>query len=150
VPIYSEAPEMAAAELTTEIVAKLEQQNFNLVIHNYANGDMVGHSADIPATIKAVETLDREMKRLVPVVQEKGYDLLIIADHGNADQMLMEDGITPCPTHSKNLVPCRLIKADGTNVNLRKSGDLGDVAPTICELLGIEKPDEMEGSSLIE
>ena len=146
---YADAPEMAAAELTTQILEKLETTEFDLVVHNYANGDMVGHSADIPATVKACETLDREMQRLVPVVQAKGYDLLIIADHGNADQMLMEDGITPCPTHSKNLVPCRLLKADGSEVELKKSGDLGDVAPTICAILGIDKPDEMTGDSLL-
>jgi len=140
---------MSAAEHTTKTLAKLDQQDFNLVVHNYANGDLVGHSADIPATIKAVETLDRELQRLIPVVQAKGYDLIITADHGNCEQMFMPDGHTPCPTHSKNLVPCRLIKADGTNVNLRKSGDLGDVAPTICELLDIEKPEEMSGESLI-
>lgn len=150
VPIYSEAPEMAAAELTTEILEKLEKQDFNLVVHNYANGDMVGHSADIPATIKAVETLDQEMQRLVPFVLGKGYDLMIFADHGNADQMLMEDGVTPCPTHSKNLVPFRLLKADGSEVKIRKTGDLSDVAPTVLELLGLEKPLEMTGSSLIE
>jgi len=150
VPIYSEAPEMAAAELTTQVLEKLDQQDFSVVVHNYATGDMVGHSADIPATVKAVETLDRELQRLVPVVKAKGYDLMIFADHGNADQMLMEDGVTACPTHSKNLVPFRLIKADGTEASIRKTGDLGDVAPTVLDLLGLQKPDEMTGSSLLE
>jgi len=146
---YVEVPEMSAAKLTTDILEKLETQNFNLVVHNYANADMVGHSADIPATIKAVETLDRELQTLVPAVLNKGYDLLIFADHGNADQMFMEDGVTPCPTHSKNLVPFRLIKSDGTEPEIRKTGDLGDIAPTVCELLAINKPAEMTGSSLI-
>ncbi len=150
VPSYADAPEMSAEELTTQILETLEKQDFNLVVHNYANGDMVGHSADIPATVKAVETLDREMQRLVPVVQSKGYNLIIFADHGNCDQMLMEDGVTPCPTHSKNLIPFRLIKADGSEPTLRDYGDLGDVAPTVCELLGLEKPKEMTGESLIE
>ena len=147
---YADAPEMSATELTTNILEKLETQNFNLVVHNYANADMVGHSADIPATIKAVETLDRELKTLVPAVLKKGYDLLIFADHGNADQMFMEDGVTPCPTHSKNLVPFRLLKADGSETEIRKTGDLGDIAPTVCELLGIDKPKEMTGESLIK
>jgi len=147
---YSDAPEMSAVELTNQILGKIEEKDFNLVVHNYANGDMVGHSADIPATIKAVETLDKEMQRLVPVVLKKEYDLMIFADHGNADQMLMEDGVTPCPTHSKNLVPFRLIRADGSESEIRKTGDLGDVAPTVCELLGLDKPEEMTGSSLLE
>lgn len=150
VPSYAEAPEMSAAEHTTKTLAKLEAQDFNLVVHNYANGDLVGHSADIPATIKAVETLDRELERLIPVVQAKGYDLIITADHGNCEEMIMADGHTPCPTHSKNLVPFRLIRADGTEPDLRKTGTLGDVAPTICELLDIDKPEEMTGTSLIK
>jgi len=110
----------------------------------------VGHSANIPATIKAVETLDRELQRLIPAVQAQGYDLIITADHGNCEQMFMEDGTTPCPTHSKNLVPFRLIKADKSEPNLKKEGTLADVAPTICELLDVEIPTEMEGKSLFE
>ncbi len=150
VPSYADAPEMSAAEHTTKTIAKLEEKDFNLVVHNYANGDLVGHSADIPATIKAVETLDRELQRLVPVVQAQGYDLIITADHGNCEEMIMPDGHTPCPTHSKNLVPFRLIKADGSEPTLATKGTLADVAPTICELLEIAKPEEMEGHSLIE
>jgi 2,3-bisphosphoglycerate-independent phosphoglycerate mutase len=146
---YADAPEMSAAEHTTKTLAKLKQQDFNLVVHNYANGDLVGHSANIPATIKAVETLDRELQRLIPAVQAQGYDLIITADHGNCEQMFMEDGTTPCPTHSKNLVPFRLIKNDGSEPILNQAGTLADVAPTICELLEIEKPDEMSGGSLI-
>lgn len=146
---YADAPEMSAAEHTTKTLEKLENQDFNLVVHNYANGDLVGHSANIPATIKAVETLDRELQRLIPVVLEKGYDLIITADHGNCEQMFMEDGMTPCPTHSKNLVPFRLIKSDGTDPDLNKKGTLADVAPTICQLLEIETPEEMEGGSLL-
>jgi 2,3-bisphosphoglycerate-independent phosphoglycerate mutase len=146
---YAEAPEMSAAEHTTKTLAKLAHQDFNLVVHNYANGDLVGHSADIPATITAVETLDRELKRLIPVVQSKGYDIIITADHGNCEQMFMGDGHTPCPTHSKNLVPFRLIKNDGSEPILNQAGTLADVAPTICELLEIEKPEEMSGGSLI-
>jgi len=147
---YADAPEMSAAEHTTKTLAKLKQQDFNLVVHNYANGDLVGHSANIPATIKAVETLDRELQRLIPAVQAQGYDLIITADHGNCEQMFMEDGTTPCPTHSKNLVPFRLIKADKSEPNLKKEGTLADVAPTICELLDVEIPTEMEGKSLFE
>lgn len=149
VPSYADAPEMSAAEHTTKTLEKLAQKDFNLVVHNYANGDLVGHSADIPATIKAVETLDRELQRLIPVVQAKGYDLIITADHGNCEEMYMPDGVTPCPTHSKNVVPFRLIKADGSEPELKKEGTLGDVAPTICELLQLDKPREMTGESLL-
>jgi len=149
VPSYADAPEMSAAEHTTKTIARIKSDNLNLVVHNYANGDLVGHSADIPATIKAVETLDRELQRLIPVVQAQGFDLIITADHGNCEEMIMPDGVTPCPTHSKNLVPFRLIKADGSEPALMKEGTLADVAPTICELLEIEKPEEMSGHSLI-
>lgn len=149
VPSYADAPEMSAAVHTNLAIEKIQAEDFNLVVHNYANGDLVGHSANIPATIKAVETLDRELKRLVPVIQAQGYDLIITADHGNCEEMIMPDGITPCPTHSKNLVPFRLIRADGTEPVLKKDGDLGDVAPTICELLALKKPTEMTGQSLI-
>jgi len=86
---------------------------------------------------------------LIPVVQAQGFDLIITADHGNCEEMIMPDGVTPCPTHSKNLVPFRLIKADGSEPALMKEGTLADVAPTICELLEIEKPEEMSGHSLI-
>ncbi len=146
---YADAPEMSAAEHTTKTLAKIKNRDFNLVVHNYANGDLVGHSANIPATIMAVETLERELQRLIPVVLGKGYDLIITADHGNCEQMFMEDGTTPCPTHSKNVVPLRLIKADGTEPELQTEGTLADVAPTICELLEIDIPDEMEGASLL-
>lgn len=149
VPSYADAPAMSAAEHTTKTLARLKEKDFNLVVHNYANGDLVGHSADIPATIKAVETLDRELQRLVPEVMAHGYDLIITADHGNCEEMFMPDGVTPCPTHSKNLVPFRLIKADGSEPTLKSKGTLADVAPTICELLEISKPEEMTGNSLI-
>ena len=147
---YADAPEMSAAEHTTLALDKINAEDFNLVVHNYANGDLVGHSANIPATVKAVETLDRELQRIIPTILEKGYDLLITADHGNCEEMIMADGHTPCPTHSKNLVPFRLIKSEGAEVVLKKDGTLSDVAPTICELLGIEKPDEMSGKSLLQ
>lgn len=148
VPIYSEAPAMSAVELTDQILKKLETTEFDFVIHNYANGDLVGHSGDLPASIKAVETLEQETKRLVPTLLEKGYHVIITADHGNCEEMLFPDG-SPSPCHSKNLVPFRILNPTGEDIYLKTNGELADIAPTICEIMNIKKPKEMSGESLI-
>lgn len=146
-PSYAEKPEMSAAKLTTAAIAAIQKKAYALVVHNYANGDLVGHSADIRAGIKAVETLDHSLAKLIPTLQRKGYDIIVTADHGNCEEMLYPDG-SPSPAHSKNPVPFVLL-SDRVR-KLRASGELRDVAPTILQLLALPKPKEMTGESLIQ
>ena len=146
---YAEKPEMSAAEHTQKALGKIEQNNYSLVVHNYANGDLVGHSANLEASIKAVEVMDECLSELVPKVQKKGYTVIMTADHGNCEEMIYPNG-EPCPSHSKNLVPCVILDENNNFIKIKESGTLADIAPTICELLKIKKPKEMTGESLIK
>lgn len=148
-PSYATVPEMSAYKITEAALKKIREKNYELVVHNYANGDLVGHSADLQASIKAVEVLEDNLKTLVPAILKEGYHVIITADHGNCEEMLYHDG-TPCPSHSKNLVPFRILSPDDTEIHVKKSGNLADVAPTVLELFEIKKPAEMTGKSLIE
>ncbi len=145
---YAEKPEMSAREHTEKVLEKLAEKDFDLVIQNYANGDLVGHSANLKASIKAVEVMDECLSKLIPEVQKKGYNVIITADHGNCEKMIYENG-EPCPSHSKNLVPCIILDEKNNILNVKKSGTLADIAPTICEFLDLKAPEEMTGESLI-
>ncbi len=146
VPTYDYKPEMSAKELTDSFVSHWRGDNFSFGVINFANPDMVGHTGVIPAAIKAVETVDECLGRIVEVVQESGGACIITADHGNADYMLEPDG-SPNTAHTLNPVPV-IVTADG--VAVREEGILGDVAPTVLELLGVEQPPQMTGRSLME
>lgn len=143
VATYDLQPEMSAYEITDTLISKLN--NYDVIILNYANGDMVGHTGNYDATIKAVQTLDECLGKLYNKVQELEGTMVIIADHGNCDYMLDKNG-NPVTTHSTSLVPC-IITKKGIELN---RGSLCDVVPTMLELLNIKKPKDMAGISLLK
>jgi 2,3-bisphosphoglycerate-independent phosphoglycerate mutase len=146
---YDEKPEMSARPLTAELVKKLESTDYKLVVLNYANSDMVGHTGVEPAAIKAVEVLDECIGHVCDEAKKKGYDVLITADHGNSECMV--DPITKAPhtAHTTNPVPLIWVSASGVKARL-DNGKLADIAPTILELFGWPKPAEMTGHSLLK
>ena len=146
VPTYDLQPEMSAYKITEAVLKELDSGVHDVVILNFANGDMVGHTGVIPAAIKAVETVDECVGKVVEKVLKIGGTALITADHGNCEKMLTEDN-KPFTAHTTNLVP--FIVTD-KQVKLRSTGNLGDIAPTMLKLLKLEKPVEMTGESLIE
>ena len=145
VATYDLKPEMSAKEIVSLIVPELEQSTADFVCLNFANPDMVGHTGDYDAIIKAVETVDQCTKEVVEAGLKSDYAYLIIADHGNADFTINDDG-SPNTAHTTNLVPCFLINSNSKSIN---SGKLGDIAPTILTLMGLNIPKEMTGHSLI-
>lgn len=146
VATYDLAPEMSANEIKEKIVAELKTKDPDFVVLNFANPDMVGHTGVFEAAVKACEVVDSCTEAVVTTALDNGYTIIVIADHGNADFMINEDG-TPNTAHTTNLVPCILID-NSYNTSL-KDGKLGDLAPTILELMGIPKPAEMTGESLL-
>lgn len=144
VATFDMKPEMSANEITDKLLPRLK--DFDVVILNYANGDMVGHTGNMQAVIQAMETLDKQLERLVPAVLDLGGVVLITADHGNAEQMKNPDGNTPWTAHTVN--PVNLVVVANHNYRVR-DGQLADIAPTILKLAGIEPPTEMTGHSLI-
>ncbi len=147
VPTYDLKPEMSAFELTEATLKRLQDHDDDFILINYANPDMVGHTGVLAAAIRACEVADWGLGQLVERVLGKGGCALVIADHGNAEKMIDDNG-GPHTAHTTNPVPCVFIGAGP--VILRDGGILGDVAPTILELLGLETPPEMTGKSLIE
>lgn len=146
VATYDLQPAMSAQDIVDAIVPELHKGEASLVVLNFANPDMVGHTGVLEAVVKAVEVTDHCAQQVVEAARANGYDCVIIADHGNADKALNPDG-TPNTAHSTNPVPV-FVLTDRT-VQLRH-GILADVAPTVLDLLGMEKPVEMTGSSLIK
>ncbi len=145
VATYDMQPEMSAPEVTDALCDQLMTENNDLCILNYANPDMVGHTGDMQAAIEAVETIDQQLERLVPLATEHGYKMLIIADHGNADCMIKEDG-SPHTAHTTALVPALILnEPDAQEMN---DGILADVAPTLLKMMRIRQPEEMTGSPL--
>jgi 2,3-bisphosphoglycerate-independent phosphoglycerate mutase len=145
VPTYDHKPEMSAREATDALVRHWVQDEPVFAIINFANPDMVGHTGVIPAAVKAVETVDECLGRVLEAVHAGGGACVVTADHGNADEMLEEDG-SPDTAHSLNPVPF-LVTVEGAR--LAGEGILADVAPTVLALLGIEQPPEMTGRSLL-
>jgi 2,3-bisphosphoglycerate-independent phosphoglycerate mutase len=145
VPTYDKKPEMSAREAADKFIAAWREDEPTFGIINFANADMVGHTGVIPAAVKAVETVDACLGDVVAAVQESGGALLITADHGNADEMLEEDG-SPDTAHSLNPVP---VIVTVKTLTLRDGGILADVSPTLLQLLGIDQPAAMTGRSLL-
>lgn len=145
VATYDLQPEMSAAEITDAVIADIQKNQPDFVCLNYANADMVGHTGVFDAAIKAAETVDTQLKRLVETGLEYGYEAIVIADHGNSDYMINEDG-SPHTAHTKNMVPVVYI---GREAKL-KDGKLADIAPTILKLMGLEQPKDMDGKILIQ
>lgn len=147
VATYDLQPEMSAPELTDKVIARLETGKYDLLILNFANPDMVGHTGIVAAGIKAVETIDASIKRVVECILAHGGCALVTADHGNCERMIAEDG-SPHTAHTTNLVHFIYVGADHAQVKLQ-DGILADVAPTLLALLGVAQPAEMTGHSLI-
>jgi 2,3-bisphosphoglycerate-independent phosphoglycerate mutase len=145
VATYDLKPEMSAYELSNALIPELKSKSADFICLNFANGDMVGHTGVMKAAIKACEAVDECVKKVVTCALENDYTTLLIADHGNCETMINIDG-TPNTAHTTNPVPIILIDK---NLNSIKDGILGDIAPTILKLLGVEKPKEMTQSSLI-
>jgi len=146
VATYDLKPDMSANEVAAACVERIESGKYDVIILNFANGDMVGHTGVMEAAVLAVETVDRCVGQVVDATSKMGGVTLITADHGNCEQMLQEDGVSPMTAHTTNPVPFCIVGAD---VKL-KNGRLCDIAPTMLDLMGLEKPAEMDGVSLIE
>ncbi|HIY21065.1 MAG TPA: 2,3-bisphosphoglycerate-independent phosphoglycerate mutase [Candidatus Flavonifractor merdigallinarum] len=146
VATYDLKPDMSAHEVADEAVKRIESGNYDVIILNFANCDMVGHTGVYEAARLAVETVDECVGQVVEATSRMGGISLITADHGNADRMLEADGVTPYTAHTTNPVPFYIVGAD---VKLR-DGKLADIAPTMLDLMGLEKPAEMDGTTLIE
>ncbi len=146
VATYDLKPEMSAEDIRDGIIPELKKKEVDFVCLNFANPDMVGHTGVFSAAVKACETVDRCAEAVVKVALENGYSTIIIADHGNSDMMINEDG-SPNTAHTTNPVPCILV--DSTFKGTIKDGKLGDLAPTILKMIGVPKPKEMTGEELI-
>ena len=150
VDTYDLQPAMSAYELTDSLINAIDKDIYKLIVINYANPDMVGHTGKLESTIEAVEIIDKCIGRLMNKVEEMKCTLIITADHGNADYMI-DNKNKPCKSHSTNLVPFSIINNDLEGQNQLKSrGTLADIAPTILEILNLKVPDEMNGQSLIK
>ena len=147
VATYDLQPEMSAPEVTDELVAAIESGKYDVLVVNYANGDMVGHTGVFEAAVKAVEALDVCIGRLEKAVRAAGGDMLITADHGNCEQMQDYESGQVHTQHTTELVP--LIYIGGKAVKVRSGGKLSDIAPTILALMDIEQPDDMTGKNLL-
>ena len=145
VATYDLQPEMSAYEVTDEVVARIHSDKYDVIILNYANCDMVGHTGVFDAAKAAVEAVDTCLGRTVDAILKQGGAALITADHGNADQMYEPDG-SPFTAHTTNLVPLILVNVDAS---LKEHGKLADLAPTMLDILGLEQPAEMTGESLL-
>ncbi len=147
VATYDLAPEMSANEIKDKIIVELEKKEPDFICLNFANPDMVGHTGVFAAAVKACETVDACAAKVTEAALRNGYSTIIIADHGNADMMINEDG-SPNTAHTTNLVPCILV--DDSYKGKLKNGKLGDLAPTILTLMGIPIPERMTGNVLLE
>ncbi|WP_336343849.1 2,3-bisphosphoglycerate-independent phosphoglycerate mutase [Halalkalicoccus ordinarius] len=150
VPTYDRKPEMSAPEVTGTAISIIEREEPNVLVLNYANPDMVGHTGDFDAAVRAVEAVDTELGRLVEILEEHGAHVLVTADHGNADDMGTEEN--PHTAHTYNLVPLIYLSPDGSDggYRVREGGSLCDLAPTLLSLIGIEQPPSMTGEVLLE
>ena len=147
VATYDLAPEMSAASVTDVLCGAIEGRRHDFILCNYANGDMVGHSGSLPATIKAVETVDRSLSRVLAAADKSGVRLLVTADHGNCEMMIDPETGGPHTAHTTSPVPLVLVDPDG-ETPLRSGGALCDVGPTILNVLGLRLPAELTGRDL--
>ncbi len=154
VATYDLQPEMSAAGVKASLLEAIQSGKYDLIVVNFANPDMVGHTGSIPAVIAACETVDAAMGEVIPAIQAQGGAAIIIADHGNAEQMIDPETGGAHTAHTTNLVPCILVAAEGLGlskeqVSLREGGRLADVTPTLLDLMGLPKDTDMTGESLI-
>ncbi|MCB1874687.1 MAG: 2,3-bisphosphoglycerate-independent phosphoglycerate mutase [Chromatiales bacterium] len=147
VATYDLMPEMSAAQVSDTVIGAMTSGDFSLIVVNYANGDMVGHTAVREAVIRAVETLDLEVGRLLDVAKERGYSVLLTADHGNCDEMVDPVSGQPHTQHTVYPVPCLVV--DPIPWRLSVGAGLSSIAPTVLQLMGLQRPPEMSGASLL-
>jgi 2,3-bisphosphoglycerate-independent phosphoglycerate mutase len=148
VATYDLQPEMSAPELTAKAVGAINSGKYDLIVLNFANPDMVGHTGSLPAAIKAVETVDKSLGEIAAAVERAGGALLVTADHGNCE--MMRDPTTGGPHTSHTLNPVPLLLQGARNRSLVAEGRLADLAPTVLELMDLPKPPEMTGVSLLQ
>jgi len=144
---YDKRPQMSAEEICNNLISAIEKEFFDLLIVNFANPDMVGHTGDLSAAKIAVETVDEMLGKICACLDTVGGDALIISDHGNCEEMYIGETKNPHTYHTLNPVPC-ILYSDREKVSVQ-SGSLIDIAPTILELLGVDKPNQMTGKSLL-
>ena len=149
VATYDQKPQMSAYQLTDALLGVLPTGDYDVVILNFANPDMVGHTGNIPAAIQAVQVIDQCLGKIVEAVLAMGGATVITADHGNCEKMRDAQG-NPHTAHTTNLVPFIVVDPDRQGARLRPLGRLCDIAPTLLEMLGLPKPAEMSGESLFE
>jgi 2,3-bisphosphoglycerate-independent phosphoglycerate mutase len=147
VATYDLKPEMSANGITDNVIEQIENNQPDFICLNYANADMVGHTGDFNAAMKAAEAVDDCLVRLFEVLKKHNYAAFVIADHGNSDTMVNPDG-SPHTAHTKNLVPCIFVAKDTDGIHL-KDGKLADVAPSILKILGVDAPEAMTGETLL-
>ncbi len=148
VETYDMKPEMSVFEVTEKLIAEIDAQKYDLLIVNFANPDMVGHTGNVDAAVKAVEAVDKAVGQVYEAVIKNDANMFICADHGNADKLIDLDNGEMFTAHTTNPVPFSIINVENAK-GIAENGKLSDIAPTILEMMGLEKPKEMEGSSLI-
>ena len=148
VATYDLAPEMSAAGIADAVVKAVNDTAFDVIIVNFANADMVGHSGKMEPTIRAVETVDRELGRIYNAIKQRGGSLLVTADHGNAEMLIDPIAGGPHTAHTTNPVPFLYITEEGNKPTLREGGSLRDISPTILSLLNLDQPNQMTGGNL--
>jgi len=144
---YDLKPEMSAYEVTDEVIRRIHSGKYDIIVLNFANMDMVGHTGIFEAAVKAIEAVDKCVGRIVEALKEKGGVALITADHGNAEQMINFETGEPFTAHTSNPVKCIYLGNDA--VKALKNGKLCNLAPTLLDILGVPKPQEMTGKSLL-
>lgn len=142
---YDKKPEMSAKKVTSEVLKNIKKKYYDFIVINFANPDMVGHTGNFDAGVKALETLDVCLKKIILELQKNNCNIVVTSDHGNIEEMLSSEGVKT--SHSLNDVPLIVLSSD--SYKIRKTGALKDIAPTILKLMGLKKPAEMTGSSLL-
>jgi len=146
---YAKQPEMSAGEIAQNVIKYIREERYDFIALNFANADMVGHSGDLEATVKAVEFLDKQIKSISDEVLKYGGNLVITSDHGNADDMFDAESNQPNTFHTKNPVPFLLVSDKYKNAKLKNGGVLGNIAPTLLDIMQIQKPELMNKESLL-
>jgi 2,3-bisphosphoglycerate-independent phosphoglycerate mutase len=149
VSTYDQKPEMSAADVMNFVLKEIDSGRSELLIVNFANGDMVGHTGVLEAAVKAVQTVDACVGKIVDATLKAGGSLVITADHGNCEQMINPETGGPHTAHTTYDVPLIVVEPGLEGKKLREGGRLADIAPTVLALMGLEKPSEMTGESLL-
>jgi 2,3-bisphosphoglycerate-independent phosphoglycerate mutase len=149
VPTYDHKPEMGAHGIARQAVAAIQDPNYDLIVLNFANADMVGHTGIVEAAKLGCEAADQALGKVMEAIEKAGGQAIVTADHGNSEQMWNFEAKSPHTQHTTNPVPLILVSPDFVGHKLRKDGRLADVAPTLLEMMGLPHPPEMTGTSLI-